>query len=86
MDLALLALPRPARAWSPTTREELIEIGAKVASHAKAISSQPAGVAVPRVLSEAIEARIGRLRSALVDNSWDTSRTDRFNLFAGSFR
>ena len=63
--LRQLALPRPARTWTLTTLpEKLIKIGAKVVSHAKAVTFQLAEVAVPRALFAAILARIGRLRAA----------------------
>jgi hypothetical protein len=63
--LRQLALPRPVRTWTLTTlREKLIQIGAKVVSHAKAVTFQLAEVAVPRALFAAIPARIGRLRAA----------------------
>ena len=63
--LRQLALPRPVRTWTLTTlREKLIKIGAKVASHAKALTFQLAEVAVPRALFAAILARISRLRAA----------------------
>src|SRR5512135_877586 len=60
-----LALPRSVRTWTLTTlREKLIKIGAKVVSHAKAVTFQLAEVAVPRALFAAILGRIGRLRAA----------------------
>ena len=60
-----LALPRSVQTWSLTTlREKLIKIGAKVVSHAKAVTFQMAEVAVPRALFAAILRRIGRLRAA----------------------
>ena len=44
-----MALPREVKHWSLTTlREKLIKIGAKVVSHAKAVTFQLAEVAVPR--------------------------------------
>ena len=62
--LRQLALPRPVRTWTLTTlREKLIKIGAKVASHAKAVTFPLAEVAVPRALFAAILGRIGRLRA-----------------------
>src|SRR5512146_584563 len=62
--LRQLALPRPVRTWTLTTlRERLIKIGAKVVSHAKAVTFQLAEVAVPRALFAAILGRIGSLRS-----------------------
>jgi Transposase DDE domain group 1 len=63
--LRQLALPRPVRTWTLTTlREKLIKIGAKVVSHAKAVTFQLAEVAVPRAWFAAILGRIGRLRAA----------------------
>jgi hypothetical protein len=63
--LRQLALPRPVRTWTLTTlREKLIKIGAKVVSHAKAVTFQLAEVAVPRALFAAILGRIGQLRAA----------------------
>jgi hypothetical protein len=63
--LRQLALPRSVRTWTLTTlREKLIKIGAKVVSHAKAVTFQLAEVAVPRALFAAILGRIGRLRAA----------------------
>ena len=62
--LRQLALPRPVRTWTLTMlREKLIKIGAKVASHAKAVTFPLAEVAVPRALFAAILGRIGRLRA-----------------------
>jgi hypothetical protein len=46
-----------------TLREKLIKIGAKVLSHAKAVTFQLAEVAVPRSLFAAILERIDRLRA-----------------------
>jgi len=64
--LRQLALPRPVRTWTLTTlREKLIKIGARVVSHAKAVTFQLAEMAVPRTLFAAILGRIGRLRAAL---------------------
>src|SRR3954468_18331615 len=63
--LRQLALPRKVKRWSLTTlREKLIKIGAKVVSHAKAVTFQLAEVAVPSSLFAAILERIGRLRAA----------------------
>jgi hypothetical protein len=63
--LRQLALPQPVRTWTLTTlREKLIKIGAKVVSHAKAVTFQLAETAVPRALFAAILGRIGRLRAA----------------------
>ena len=63
--LRQLALPRPVRTWSLTTRrDKLIRIGAKVVHHARAMTFQRAEVAVPRALFAAIPGRIGRLRAA----------------------
>jgi Transposase DDE domain group 1 len=63
--LRQLALPRPVRTWTLTTlRDKLIKIGAKVVHHARAMTFQPAEVAVPRALFAAILGRIGRLRAA----------------------
>ncbi len=63
--LRQLAPPRPVRTWTLTTlREKLIKIGAKIVSHAKAVTFQLAEVAVPRALFAAILGRIGRLRAA----------------------
>jgi hypothetical protein len=57
--------PREVKHWSPTTlRETLIKTGAKTASHSKALTFQPAEVAVPRELFAAILGRIGRPRAA----------------------
>jgi hypothetical protein len=62
--LRQLALPREVKHWSLTTlREKLIKIGAKVVSHAKAVTSRLAEVAVPRALFAAILERIDRLRA-----------------------
>jgi hypothetical protein len=62
--LRQLALPRPVRTWTLTTlREELIKIGAKVVSHAKAVTFQLAEVAVPRSWFAAIRERIDQLRA-----------------------
>jgi hypothetical protein len=61
-----LALPRPVRTWTLTTRrEKLIKIGAKVVRHAKAVTFQLAEVTLPRALFAAILGRIGRLRAVL---------------------
>jgi Transposase DDE domain group 1 len=63
--LRQLTPPRPVRTWTLTTlREKLIKIGAKVVSHAKAVTFQMAEVAAPRALFAAILGRIGRLRAA----------------------
>jgi hypothetical protein len=43
---------------------KLIKIGAKVVRYAKAVTFQPAEVALPRALFAAILGRIGRLRAA----------------------
>ena len=57
------ALPRSVQTWSLTTpREKLIEIGAKVVHHARAVTFQLGEVAVPRALFAAILERINRLR------------------------
>jgi hypothetical protein len=62
--LRQLALPREVKHWSLTTlREKLIKIGAKVVSHAKAVTFQLAEVAVPRSLFAAILERIDQLRA-----------------------
>jgi hypothetical protein len=62
--LRQLALPRMVKHWSLTTlREKLIKIGAKVVSHAKAVTFQMAELAVPRSLFAAILDRIGQLRT-----------------------
>jgi Transposase DDE domain group 1 len=62
--LRQLALPREVKHWSLTTpREKLIKIGAKVVSHAKAVTFQLAEVAVPRSLFTAILERIDQLRA-----------------------
>src|SRR4029077_664943 len=63
--LRQLALPRPVQTWTLTTlQEKLIKIGAKVVSHAKAVTFQLGEVAVPRALFAVILGRIGRLRAA----------------------
>jgi hypothetical protein len=50
--------------WSLTTfREKLVKIGAKVVSHAKAVTFALAEVAVSRALFAAILDRISRLRA-----------------------
>jgi hypothetical protein len=60
-----LALQRSIRRWNLTTlREKLVEIGAKVVSHAKCLVFQLAEVAIPRPLFAALVERIGRLRLA----------------------
>jgi hypothetical protein len=62
--LRQLALPREVKHWSLTTlREKLIKIGAKVVSHARAVTFQLAEVAVPRSLFTAILERIDQLRA-----------------------
>ena len=62
--LRQLALPREVKHWSLTTlREKLIKIGAKVVSHAKAVTFQLAEVAMPRSLFAAILERIDQLRA-----------------------
>jgi hypothetical protein len=59
-----LALPREVKHWSQTTiREKLIQIDAKVVSHAKVVTFQLAEVAVPRALFAAILERIDQLRA-----------------------
>ena len=61
--LRRLALPRKIKHWTLTTlREKLIKIGAKVVRHARYITFQLAGVAIPRKLFEAILQKIDRLR------------------------
>jgi hypothetical protein len=63
--LRQLALPKPIQSWALTTlREKLVQIGAKVVSHAKYRVFQLAEVAVPRGLFSALVERIGRLRLA----------------------
>jgi hypothetical protein len=62
--LRQLALPREVKHWSLTTlREKLIKIGAKVVTHAKAVTFQLAEVAVPRSVFAAILERIDQLRA-----------------------
>ena len=62
--LRQLELPRPVRTWTLTTlREKLIKIGAKVVSHAQAVTFQLAEVAVPRSVFAAILERIDQLRA-----------------------
>jgi hypothetical protein len=68
--LRQLALPKPMRHWSMTTlREKLINIGAKVARHARYTIFQLAEVAVSRELFSAIIARTGQI-GAMVSNTW----------------
>jgi hypothetical protein len=63
--LRQLALPREVKHGSLTTRrEELIKIGAKVVSHAKAITFQLAEATVHQELFAAILDRIDRLRAS----------------------
>jgi hypothetical protein len=63
--LRQLALPRPVRSWSLTTRRETsVVIGAKVVHHARSVTFQLAEVAVPHALFAAILGPIGRLRAA----------------------
>jgi hypothetical protein len=63
--LRQLALPRSIHSWPLTTlREKLVQIGAKVVSHAKYVVFQLAEVAVPRQLFAAILERIDPLRLA----------------------
>ncbi len=61
--LRRLALPRSVKHWLLTTlREKLIEIGAKVVTHARYVIFQMAEVAVPKRLFRAIPEWIRRLR------------------------
>jgi hypothetical protein len=54
---------KPVQGWTVTTlREKLVEIGAKVVTHAKDLVFQLAEVAVPRQMFAALPERIGRLR------------------------
>jgi Transposase DDE domain group 1 len=63
--LRQLVQPRSVQTRTLTTLgEELIKIGAKVVRHAKAVTFQPAEVALPRELFAAILGRIGRQRAA----------------------
>ena len=62
--LRTLALPGAVRHWSSTTLQaKLIKIGAKVVRHARYVTFQMAGVAVPRKLFRTILERIHRLWS-----------------------
>jgi len=61
--LRQLVLPKSIQGWTLTTlREKLIEIGAKVVTHAKYVVFQLAEMAVPRQVFAALGERIGRLR------------------------
>ncbi len=63
--LRQVALPKRVWHWSLTTlRGKLVEIGAKVVTHAKAVVFQFAEAALPRTFFKAILTRIGRLRRA----------------------
>ena len=63
--LRQLVLPKAIQSWTlRTLREKLVEIGAKVVSHAKYVVFQLAEVSVPHPLFAAIVKRIGRLRLA----------------------
>ena len=60
-----LALPREVEHWSLTTlREKLVKIGAKVVSHSRYVTFQPAEVSVPRELFRGIRRLIDGLRPA----------------------
>jgi hypothetical protein len=57
-----VVLPKLTQGWTLTTpREKLVKIGAKVVTHAKYVTFQLAGVAVPRQLFAQILERIARL-------------------------
>jgi len=59
--LRRLALPASVKHWTLTTlREKLIKIGAKMVRHARYVTFQLAGVAIPRGLYRAILRRIRR--------------------------
>src|SRR5262249_3444713 len=63
--LRRLVLPKPIKSWTLTTlREKLIKIGAKVVAHAKYITFQLAGVAVPRKRFAGTLGGLARLRPA----------------------
>ena len=58
-------LTKPIQGWAlATLREELLEIGAKVVTHAKYAVFQLAEVAVPRKLCARTRERITHLRPA----------------------
>jgi hypothetical protein len=64
-----MMIPSRAYRWPPASasgrkggRERLIKIGAKVVSHAKAVTFQLAEVAAPRALFAAFLGRIADLR------------------------
>ena len=60
---ATWALPLEATHWSLTTlREKLVKTGAKVVSHGRHVTFQPAEVAVPRNLFREILRLIDDLR------------------------
>jgi hypothetical protein len=60
--LRQLVLPKSIQGWTLTTlREKLINIGAKVVTHARYVPFQLAEVAVPRQLFAQILERIARL-------------------------
>ena len=57
-------MPKTAEPWSLTSlREKLINIGAKVISHARLVTFQIAEVAVPRQTFQEILSPIARLRA-----------------------
>ena len=59
-----LAMPKTAEPWSLTSLpEKLIKIGAKVVSHGRYVTFQPAEVAVSRQLFQEILILIARLRA-----------------------
>ena len=61
--LRCLALPKPINDWSlRTMREKLVEIGAKVVSHARYVTFQMAEVLVSKSLLHQILAKIHRLK------------------------
>ena len=63
--LRQLVLPKPIRGWTLTTlREKLIKIGAKVVTHAKYVTFQPAEVTAPRQLLAGALERIAHVCSA----------------------
>jgi len=59
-----LAMPKAAEPWSLTSlREKLVKIGAKVVSHGRYVTFQPAEVAVSRQMFADILSLIARLRA-----------------------
>jgi hypothetical protein len=68
--LRTLATPEPISDWSMTTlREKLIEIGAKVVSHAPYVAFETAEVAVPKNLFAEILQMIAELRQPQVTST-----------------